>query len=359
MNDGFLQRRQIELPTRSAQHLAQGYLPCTVHHRADDHEDIVHHGREEHHRGHHREDDAGGANGSILHPLPCHAHQFDADIGIADLLQVVPRKDALQQFFYLFSHLIHIGIGPQAHIRMVAVVAYQVFSAVPCVGTHGWHRHQDVETAVGGVFGIVVEHAADGHRLLRGRGEAERLSHHIATNLLTQASADHALSGSGENLPGIAHQHRRGEDVEEARVGKHRLAEVVAAAVLERQLLLAELRRVARGTLYLRYFSSQHRRNTSRRCTMLLPGFALALESLLQFKDTFLVHDAAVVVHLQLHLGYQHQPYGQADGQRDDLDESSLFSIITLHTFYHFFFCKVKAIKQIRQAFFPWRMLIV
>ena len=198
---------------------------------------------------------------------------------------------------------------------MVAVVAYQVFRAVPCVGANGGHRHQNVETVVGGVLWIVVEHAADGHRLLRGRGKTERLSHHIGTYLFTQSPADHALSACGENLLGITHQHRRGEDVEETGISKHRFFEVVAAAVLKRQLLLAELRRVACGTLYLWYLTSQYGCDTTRRSPNLLLRFALTLESLLQLIHVFLIHDAAVVVHLQLHLGNQHQSYGQADGQ--------------------------------------------
>ncbi len=221
---------------------------------------------------------------------------------------------------------------------MVAIIAHQVFSAIPCVGTNGGHRHQNVETAVGGVLGIVVKHTADGHRFLRSRGKTESLSYHFSAYLLTQAPANHALSGRGENLLGIAHQHRCGEDVEKTGVGKHRFFEVVAASVLKRQFLLAELSCVARGTLYLRYFTSQHGRNTSRRGAMLLPSFALALESLLQFIHVFLVHDAAVVVHLQLHFGNQHQSYGQADDQRRDFDEGSLASIITLHSVFFILF---------------------
>ena len=117
---------------------------------------------------------------------------------------------------------------------MVAVVTNEVLCTVPRVSADRGHRHQNVETRKGGVLRIVLIDAADGHRFLRGRGEAERMANHLAAHLLAQPTADHALSGCGENLLGIAHQRPCDEDVEEAGINEHRLFKVVSAAVLQR-----------------------------------------------------------------------------------------------------------------------------
>ena len=303
MKGSFADRTEEELPIGGAEHLAYGHLSGTPHQRTDDDEDIVHHRREEHHQRHHGKDDAGCAHRSVLHAAACNTDQYAAGIRIAALLEVFPRKNALQQLLHLVAYLLHVGIGTQAYIRMVAVVADEVRRAVPGVGADRGHRHQNVETRKRGVLWIVLIDTADGHRFLRGRGEAERMANHLAAHLLAQPTADHALSGCREDLLGIAHQRPCGEDVEETRISKHRLFKVVPTAVLQRQLLFTKLCSIACGRNHLGNLPSQHGCDAARRAAVLLQLFACTLHRLLQFIHVLLVHDAAVVVAFQLHLG--------------------------------------------------------
>ena len=113
---------------------------------------------------------------------------------------------------------------------------------------------------------------------------------------------------------GIALQDMGGKDVEETGICKNSLFEEVLVTVLKRQFLFAELACIACGSLNFGNFPCQHGGNASRCGTKLLRLLAFALECFLQLIHMFFVHDAAVVVSLQLHLGYQHQSDGKSDG---------------------------------------------
>ena len=100
--------------------------------------------------------------------------------------------------------------------------------------------------------------------------------------------------------------------------------ERIATSILQRQFLVSELIRVACSHHNFRDIVAQGGNGTAGRILVFSRVITFLGERLPDGIYMLLVHNAAVVIHFQLHLGYQHQSYCQTDSQRNDFDKGSL-----------------------------------
>ena len=242
-------------------------------------------------------------------------------------MHLLPGNLFLEHRVHLCLHLRHVGIRSQSDIGTIAVVAHQIGGSVVGECANRRHRHHNIKQTEGAVLVERLKHAANGHRPVRSGYIAKGLAHHVASKPLVEPTADQALPRRAQYLPGIALQDACTEDVEETGVNKDGMVEREALTVFEHEFLVDELVGVARANHYFGDVAAQ-RRNGSARCVFEFGSIlSLLLETLRHGIYVLPVHDAAVVVALQLHLGNQHQPDRQSNGQRENLDEGPLTSM--------------------------------
>ena len=239
----------------------------------------------------------------------------EAEVLNASSLYLLPGYLLFQHLVHFLLHLLHVGIRTQSDKGTVAVVTHQVACAIVGVDTDGRQRHHDVDQTETAVLIKGFKHTADGHRLARCSHEREGLAHHIAADLLAQSSADKTLSCRTENLLHITLHYSCAEDIEETGVGKECVFKRIATAIFQRHLLFRKLIGVAGAHLDFRDIAAQGGNSSSRRILMFGRVGTFFGKCLPNGIYMILIHDATVVVTLQLHLGDQHQADGQSDSQ--------------------------------------------